>query len=369
MFPAAFRVFGVGALALLAWSGSPQVSAADASARTPPTRPGESRGPALSFRKFGGLDYVEVAGFAPRLGLKLSWVEPGRRLSLSAPGRRAELEADTRDITVNGLRVFLGNPIVDAGGQLFVSRMDYERCLTPLLRPGYGVAPLRRPQTIALDPGHGGKDNGTSANEKAYALDVALRTKKMLEAAGYRVVLTRDDDTFVELPRRAAIANAARADLFVSIHFNALAKDTKTTGVEVYTFAPQSQNSTNAWGPGRKPDAEGAVASANAFDHWNVVLAQALQRELLDRLKAPDRGKKLMHLAVLRPLKCPGVLVECGFLTSDVEVRKIATPAYRQQIAEALQAGIRGYAADVEAAAGNPASVSRSMADSRRAES
>lgn len=368
MFPAAFRVLLFRTWVLFAAASASPVFGAEAVARTQPTRPGEVRGPALSIRKFGNLDYVDVASFAPRLGLKLSWLEPGRRLSLTASGRRAELEADTRDITVNGLRVFLGNPIVDAGGQLFVSRTDYERCLTPLLRPGYGVAPLRRPQTVVLDPGHGGRDNGTSANEKTYALDVARRTKKMLESAGYRVVLTRDDDTFVELPRRAAIANAARADLFVSIHFNALTNDTKTTGVEVYTFAPQSQNSTNAWGPGRKPDAESAQASANAFDHWNVVLAQALQRELLDRLKTPDRGKKLMHLAVLRPLKCPGVLVECGFLTSDIEARKIATPAYRQQIAEALHAGIRGYTADVEAATGNPASVSRGTADARRSE-
>jgi N-acetylmuramoyl-L-alanine amidase len=86
----------------------------------------------------------------------------------------------------------------------------------------------------------------------------------------------------------------------------------------------------------------------NAFDHWSMVLAQPLHRALLADLKASDRGKKLMHLKALRPLRCPGVLVECGFLTSDVEVRKIATPAYRQKIAEALLAGIRDYAATLE---------------------
>ncbi|MEY4941418.1 MAG: hypothetical protein RIQ93_3153, partial [Verrucomicrobiota bacterium] len=116
------------------------------------------------------------------------------------------------------------------------------------------------------------------------------------------------------------------------------------------TFPPRHQNSANSWSPGKKPDAESEAANANAFDHWNVVLAQSLHRELLDRLKAPDRGKKLMHLAVLRPLKCPGVLVECGFLTSDVEAAKIATPAYRQEIADALSAGIRSYIKEVEAA-------------------
>ncbi len=367
MFSAASRIICGIALAHLAAAGPGVAAAAEPTPRAMPTRPNESAATVLATRKIGGLEYVAAPSFAAQLGFNLSWIERGRRLSLSAPGRRADLEADTRDITVNGLRVFLGNPIVDASGQLYVSRMDLERCLIPMLRPGFGVPPLRQPKTIVLDPGHGGKDRGTSAHEKTYALDVAQRVKKMLEATGYRVVLTRDDDTFIELPQRAAIANAARADLFVSIHFNALANDTKTRGVEVYTFPPRFQNSANAWSPGKKSDAETESANANAFDHWNVVLAQSLHRELLDRLKTPDRGKKLMHLAVLRPLKCPGVLVECGFLTSEVETRKIATPAYRQQIAEALHAGIRGYAAEIEALGSKAArSSEKSVASERR---
>lgn len=340
---------------------------AGAQARAAPTRPTEARPSSDPIRKFGGLEYVQVSRMAQRLGMELSWLERGRRVKLTASGRVAEIEAATRDVSINGLRVFLGNPVVEAKGELFVSRMDYERCITPMLRPGFGVAPLRRPKVIALDPGHGGKDTGTSAHEKTYALDVALRVKKKLETAGYKVVLTRSADTFVELPQRAALANAARADLFVSIHFNALPKDSKTRGVEVYTFPPRNQNSANSWGPGKKPDAESEAANSNAYDHWNVVLAHSIHRQLLDRLKTPDRGKKLMHLAVLRPLKCPGVLVECGFLTSDVEAGKIATPAYRQEIAEALNAGIRGYVKDVEAAGAASTSRADIGAATRRA--
>jgi N-acetylmuramoyl-L-alanine amidase len=83
----------------------------------------------------------------------------------------------------------------------------------------------------------------------------------------------------------------------------------------------------------------------NRFDHWSVVLAQALQRRFVVDLKSFDRGKKLAHWGVLRQLNCPGVLIECGFLTSTTESRLIATPEYRQKIATALASGIRDYAA------------------------
>lgn len=315
-----------------------------------PTRPvGSTRVASLPLKKFNGVAYVNVADAAAQLGLKFAWLERGRRATLTGANARAELEADTRDVTVNGLRVFLGDPVLDAGGKLYISRIDFERCLTPQLRPGFGVPPVPAPRTIVLDPGHGGRDHGTSTHEKTFALDVALRAKKLLEVSGFRVVLTRDDDTYVEHAARAAVANANRADAFVSIHFNALENDTKTQGVEVYTFPPQYQRTTNSWSPGRKEDAEDAASPGNAQDHWNVVLAQSLHRALINGLKSPDRGKKLMQLKVLRPLKCPGVLVECGFLTSDGEARKIATPAYRQQIAQALAKGIENFAATVAA--------------------
>ncbi len=332
----------------------------DAPVRAAPSRPGINPPvlkAALPTRKFGKVDYVSVADVATRLSLKLIWLERGRKFTLTGPSARAELENDNRDITINGLRVFLGDPILASGGQSYVSRADFELCLTPMLRPGFGVTIPPVPRTIVLDPGHGGKDNGTSINEKTYALDVAQRMKKILEAAGHRVVLTREDDTFIELRQRPAIAIANQADAFVSIHFNALARDSKTGGVEVYTFAPQFQRSADAWSPAKKDDAEDTASPVNRYDHWNVVLAQSVHRRLVYDLKALDRGKKLMHLGALRGLSCPGVLVECGFLTSEAEARKISTPAYRQQLADALAAGVKDYAATIDAARPKPTPV------------
>jgi N-acetylmuramoyl-L-alanine amidase len=299
-------------------------------------------------KTISGRDYVSVADVASRLGLKLSWIERGRRLTLAGASSRAELKTNSREAKVNGLRVFLGDPVADTGGQMYVSRIDYERCLTPLLRPGLGTAPQPSWKTVVLDPGHGGKDNGTSVHEKTYALDVARRAKKILEAAGHTVVLTRESDTYVELTRRTATANARRAGLFVSIHFNAVPNDSRTSGVEVFTFAPKMQHSAGWWGLSRKhdPHLETKEMPVNRFDHWSVVLAQSVHRRFVVDLKSYDRGKKLAHWGVLRQLNCPGVLVECGFLTSAAERRKIATSAHRQKIAAAIAAGVRDYAAE-----------------------
>jgi N-acetylmuramoyl-L-alanine amidase len=365
MASAAFRFV----LLLLALFAPPEFQAADGASRSAPSRPGTNALnrppiPTLSAagdpttRKIGGIDYVSAAEIAGRLGLKLTWVTRGRQLTLTGPAVRAELENDTRDITVNGVRVFLGDPIVDAGGQLYVSRVDYERCLTPMLRPGHGVTSHPPAKTIVLDPGHGGRDHGTSALEKTYTLDVARRTKKLLEAAGHTVVLTRDADVYLDLTERSAIANARRAGLFVSIHFNAVPNDRKTSGVEVFTFAPQFQRSTNAWGPGAGNDTEKDPAPVNRHDHWSTVLAHSIHKRFVRDLKTFDRGKKIAHWGVLRGLNCPGVLVECGFLTSTAEARKVATPQYRQQLAVALAAGIRDYAATAEAARAKAAAAS-----------
>ena len=355
MRPAALSLLLCGGLALSAAG----LAAAETGGRSAPLRPGAVV-PAVppppappppatgTAKKSNSGAYVSADDLAAQLGLKATSSDRGRRVTLVGSGARAELEKDSREATVNGLRVFLGEPVTEKGGQLQVSRIDFERCLTPLLRPGRGATPRPPAKVVVLDPGHGGKDNGTSANEKTFTLDVARRAKKILESSGLRVELTRDSDVFLDLPQRSAVAVARKADLFASIHFNALPNDTRTSGVEIFTFAPQYQRSTNSWGPRESGDAEKEAAPVNRFDHWSVVLAQSIHRRFVNDLKSFDRGKKLAHWGVLRALNCPGVLVECGFLTSQEEARKIATPAHRQKIAETIAAGIRDYLALTE---------------------
>lgn len=340
-----------GALVALGWALS--AGAAPTAPHAAPSRPAAlgtyaPRFAALPTVRLAGLDCVSVPRLASLLRLRLVATDGGRRVVLDGGATRAVLEPDTRDITVNGLRVFLGSPVIPARGGLYVSRIDFERCLTPLLRPGWGLPPLHPPRVIVIDPGHGGRDDGKinrqlGINEKTETLDTARRLKPLLEADGYRVVLTRTDDRYVGLAERAAIANAVHADLFISLHFNAIEGDHSTSGVEVYTFAPQHQRSTASWMAGQKDDSQPTPEPVNMYDGWSVLLAQSLQRSFVGELKTFDRGRKIMHLGVLRSLHCPGTLVECGFLTSDVEARKIATPAYRERIAETVRDGVRNY--------------------------
>lgn len=330
----------------------------------PPTRPS----PAIATVRIGSRDYVRATDIAQKLGLGMRWIVPDRRLLLFGATTRVEIPRengeDTRDISVDGLRVFLGDPAILRNGQIYVSRIDFERRLAPMIRPGaIGGPPPRPPRIVALDPGHGGWDPGMQnprlqIMEKTYTLDVALRLRALLSREGYEVFMTRTTDRAVapgkpdkqtDLKMRGEMANLAHADLFISIHFNASSPgDTKTRGSEVWSFAPQYQRSSSSW-ESHLPDDENFASPANGLDGWNAVFAHAMHRELMRNLGSADRGEKIMHLGVLRSLNCPGILIESAFLSNDAEARRVEDPAFRERIAEAMLAGIRAYSAELDA--------------------
>ena len=277
--------------------------------------------------RIGRIDYLRAADVAGRLNLRMRWLS-SRQLELADSAHRLELPVDGRDASLDGLRLFLGEPALTRSGQLYLSRIDYERRLRPLLRPEQEGSPPGHPRIIALDPGHGGSDHGTEnprlhLMEKTFTLDVAFRLKKLLEAQGDLVVMTRTNDSRfandqrVDLPLRGEFANQRHADLFVSIHFNSAAPDTRTRGTEVFSFAPRYQRSSDSW-QRREDDSEPNprypdLSPANRNDAWSVLLAHAMHGELIHSLHTEDRGEKIAHWAVLRPLDCPGILVESAF--------------------------------------------------------
>jgi len=170
--------------------------------------------------------------------------------------------------------------------------------------------------TIVIDAGHGGFDRGgipgQPVGEKNLTLDVALRLKPKLQAAGYRVVMTRDSDVFVPLPSRVAIANAYRNAIFICIHFNSATR-TGADGIETYYYRRDS-------------------ASLAANIHRNVIAGAPSE----------NRGIRRRGYYVLRKTAIPGVLVECGFLTNPAEARLAQTIAYRDKLAEEITRGIMG---------------------------
>jgi N-acetylmuramoyl-L-alanine amidase len=148
----------------------------------------------------------------------------------------------------------------------------------------------------------------------------------------------------IDLPWRTEIANKAGADLFLSIHFNAVdPRDAqRVSGSETYVLTPELMIST-------QPETDKSMLRekypGNRQDAANVLLGYHLHRQLIAGLKTSDRGYKRYRYAVLRTLNCPGALLEAAYLSNDAEAGRIGTPGFRQQIAEAIADGVQSYSA------------------------
>lgn len=329
---------------------------AQPAASAAPVRAAPSRPPAKlwAFERLRGTDYVSLREVAGRFGLKLAWKKPGLAQTLGdSRGVRFDFEGNQRDFFFDGARIFLGAPVLLEKNALWISKLDLIKIVAPLFRPDDHAAalPPTNPAVIVLDAGHGGIDPGTEnkglgLDEKTLALDVTLRLKRLLEQYGWTVVLTRADDRelsrskILDLQARADLANQRKADLFLSIHFNAA--DERVSGVEVYSLPAQFMLSS---GSDRKDDLTNQFFPNNRFDYANLLFGAELHRAMLATLKASDRGYKRARWGVLRPVECPAALVECAYLSNAAEARRAATPEYRQKIAEALADGVRNYAA------------------------
>ncbi len=289
-------------------------------------------------------DYGSVAAFAAALGLKLSWAEPQKKLRLQSEWTQLELNADSREVRLNGIRLLLGEPSLMHKGSLHLSRTDERTFLGPILSASRVPGRVPEVRTIVIDAGHGGRDTGTAnsklgLHEKGFALELAMSLKRLLEEAGFNVLMTRTDDTFVPLPDRPAFANKQKADLFVSVHFNAIANPS-IAGAETYIFTPQNQRSTGA-DKAQSSDSEAHPGHAN--NPWNAILGYRVHRRIITDLKSFDRGLKRARFVVLRDLDCPGILVEGGYLSNDAEARRIASPEWRGRLAKAIAAGVVEY--------------------------
>jgi N-acetylmuramoyl-L-alanine amidase len=310
------------------------------------------------FKHLYNVDYIDVQDIAGRYGLKAAWVTSGRVMQLVDEHGHARLKFEdrNRDFYLDGVRVFMGETTIFNKGSLYVSKIDVIKTIAPLLRPVDHVNQLPGPpKLIVLDAGHGGSDPGKQnltlrLNEKDMTLDVVLRLRTLLEARGYRVLLTRGDDSKLapaqrtDLERRADVANRAQADLFLSVHFNSAQPTVR--GTETYVLTPQFQRSS---ADDKKDDSTNKLLPGNRQDFANVVLGYHLHRTLLADLKTSDRGYKRGRLLVLCFAECPAALVEVAYLSNDAETRKVATPEYRQQIAQAIADGVDDYAAALAA--------------------
>ena len=219
---------------------------------------------------------------------------------------------------------------------------------------GLGIA------RVVIDPGHGGRDPGAQVrglNEAELVLDIATRLERLLaKEPGVEIVLTRRTNAYVALEERTAIANRSGADLFLSIHANA-SDDATARGFATYflNFAsnPEAEalaareNAGAAGTMGNLPDIVKAIALNNKIDESRD-FASMVQASMHERLGKADRnardlGVKQAPFMVLIGATMPSVLAEVSFLTNGDEAALLRSQSYRQQIAEALLAGVMEY--------------------------
>lgn len=289
--------------------------------------------------KYEGRDYVTLDNVARFY--QLGSVQKAGNDFLLRYGRRSlRGELGSPEFYINTLKFNLSYPIAESGGHLIISRMDLTKVLEPVLRPSR-IRNAEKVNTVILDPGHGGHDNGATSiygNEKSFALDVALRARDMLQAAGFHVYLTRTSDVFVPLEERAQFASRFQNALFISIHFNF--GGAAATGIETYTLAPRGVPSMAADGPALS---DFVPCPGNIRDSENIALACATHAALVYNSKMYDRGIKRARFVVIRDVLIPGVLVEGGFLSNPNDARRIATAGYRQQMAASILQAVQNY--------------------------
>ena len=282
---------------------------------------------------------VDIAYIARLYSMKIGRSSLG--ICLKNKWNTLEIEERSRSAWVNGVKVWLHHPSDGAGNKCSVHAVDFKKGIDPILR-AYAYLPKKVPRVVVLDPGHGGKDPGATGpgkvQEKTVVLDIALRTKKILESRGIKVYMTRSGDTYPTLEQRAAYAKKVKADLFISIHADG-AGAASACGVETFVMAVEGGDSTNSYGKG----GDSFAMPNNTFDVSNAALGYSLQSNLLKASKRNDRGLRRARFSVLKNAPCPAALVECGFLTNPTEEGLLKSAPYRAQVAQGVCNGIFGY--------------------------
>lgn len=277
------------------------------------------------------LGTISIYQLAGRLDLSVD-ENSSTMATLTSPDNVVVIYSDPSGAAyVNGSAVIGTGPIWPVGDMLFVSE-SMESDIGSLLVKRTIAEPLGRIEPlpsdvpshpnrscIVIDAGHGGKDPGALSvigiQEKDVVLDAAMAVAGSLRAGGQKAVMTRSDDTFVELNERANIANRVGARAFVSIHADSC----------------------------HNPSADGyTIYVARSASSGSLALASAIERQLAST-GAASRGVRRANYRVLVRTTCPAVLVELGYLSNVYEARRLSQSGYRRGLAKAITEGIIEY--------------------------
>jgi N-acetylmuramoyl-L-alanine amidase len=323
-------------------AATPEVAAKKAPEPEPPPLSEETLPPAQGnvwkVVKVDGRDYV--TGQSVQLFYRFSTHKvEGNHVWFRNPNLIIKGQIGSQELLVNNIKFVMSYPILYQGGQALFSRLDLCKLIEPVIRPSY-IGSSEIFNTVVLDAGHGGHDSGSKGvygYEKNYALAMVLVVREALIKRGFKVILTRSNDTFLTLQSRVALANKTPNSIFISIHFNS--GGSAASGIETFALTPQGSASSLARGGGFSNSAR----IGNQFDSENIALATAVHAQVVHRFKLIDRGIKRARWTVLTGCNRPGILFEGGFVTNARECQLIASDQYRKALAEAIGDAVTNY--------------------------
>ncbi len=307
------------------------------------TGPALSAAPATGWdvAKIEGREYVSVESikrfynFAKMTRLGASVVLENAKVEM-------KLKVGGNECLMNNVKFIFSHPTAMVGEKIYVSRIDLAKLIDPVLRPNF-IQNAGDFRTVVLDPGHGGKDPGATnpfGTEAIYNLKVAGLVKKLLEAKGFKVVMTRQSNVFLSLQERVDFANAIKERaIYVSIHFNSGGASAR--GIETFTLSPPGV-------PHYDHDFKAAdmqTRAGNEHDSANIALATSVHGSILRRLgtNTLDRGIKRARFSVLSGVRHPAILLEGGFMSHSYEARLIENDAYQNALAAGVVDAIAKY--------------------------
>ncbi len=347
----------------------------------------------VSFNVFSLADPYRVVVDLPEVDwrLKVDAVRPGKRITgfrfgLFRPGQSRVVIDVARPVSVTN--TFILEPDSKRGYRLVIDLANTTRAAflqavrraqsarLPIVKPRRRKMPTRpakpgdgRP-LIAIDPGHGGVDPGAHGRSGSWEKSLTLKQAKelrrqLLQTKRYRVIMTRDNDVFVRLRERIAIAQRAGAALFLSLHADSLA-NRKVRGGAVYTLSEKASDKEAA-ALARKENKADIIAGIDLNDQSktvakilidlrqrltkndSVTLAKGLVKELRGSMRLLRNNHRFAGFAVLKAPDIPSVLIEMGYLSNRQDERLLRNPRHQGKIAGSIVRSINGFFARQQA--------------------
>jgi len=325
----------------------------------------------LPVYNLNGTSYYSLSALCKLRGVSLEYDIFTHKAVLYKEGHTVSLMVGDNLVLADNRAVIFDHSADLYNGMVVVPERFKSGVFDQLFRPAKKDKFVARPATrvcayikkVVVDAGHGGHDPGavgrTGLKEKDVNLDIAKRLANRLRLEGVTVVMTRSTDKFIPLGERVHIANAAKADLFISIHANAN-RSRSVHGFEVYYVSPSVNDANRASYAARHYSLNLSSACFFRDFHdlramlWDMIfnynqaesisLARNICRFAQDYLSARIIGVKEARFEVLRGTRMPAVLIEVGFLSNYREEQLLRDGAYREKLSLCIMDGIVNYA-------------------------